>query len=56
VPLRVLSRRFSLNLGTVIDALHRMGRAFQPALKQFKEEYRQAPVRHADETGWRTDG
>jgi transposase len=56
VPLSSLSRRFGLNLGTLIDALHRLGRTFQPALKQLKEEYRQAPVRHADETGWRTDG
>ena len=56
VPLSSLSRRFGLNLGTVIDALHRLGRSFQPALKQLKEEYRQAEVRHADETGWRTDG
>ena len=56
VPLSSITRRFGLNLGTVIEALHRLGRIFQPALKQLKEEYRSAPVRHADETGWRTDG
>lgn len=56
VPLSSLSRRFGLNLGTILEALHRLGRTFQPALKQLKEEYRQAPVRHADETSWRTDG
>lgn len=56
VPLSSLTRRFGLNLGTVIDALHRLSRSFHPALKQLKEEYRRAPVRHADETGWRTDG
>ena len=56
VPLSSLTRRFGLNLGTVIDALHRVGSRFHPALKQLKEEYRRAAVRHADETGWRTDG
>ncbi len=56
VPLSSLTRRFGLNLGTVIDALHRVGSRFHPALKQLKEEYRRAGVRHADETGWRTDG
>jgi transposase len=56
VPLSSLARRFGLNLGTVIEARHRLGRTFQPVLKQLKEEYRSAPVRHADETSWRTDG
>ena len=56
VPLSSIARRFDLNIGTVIEALHRLGQRFSPALKQLKEEYRQAPVRHADETGWRTDG
>jgi len=56
VPLSSITRRFGLNLGTVIEALHRLGGIFQPALKHLKEEYRNAPVRHADETGWRTDG
>ena len=56
VPLSSIARRFDLNLGTTIEALHRLGRVFSPALKELKEEYRQAPVRHADETGWRTDG
>ena len=56
VPLSSITRRFGLNLGTVIEALHRLGGIFQPALTRLKEEYRNAPVRHADETGWRTDG
>lgn len=56
VPLSSITRRFGLNLGTVIEALHRLGGIFQPALKHLKDEYRIAPVRHADETSWRTDG
>ncbi|MBP6822382.1 MAG: transposase [Acidobacteria bacterium] len=56
VPLSSITRRFGLNPVTVIEALDRLGGVFEPALKQLKEEYRNAPVRHADETGWRTDG
>jgi transposase len=56
VPLSSLARRFGLNLGMMIEALHRLGRTLQPALKQLKEEFRSAPVCQADETAWRTDG
>ena len=36
--------------------LHRMAALFRGVMGKLIEEYRQAPVRHADETGWRTDG
>jgi hypothetical protein len=45
-----------LRPGSVIALLHRLARLLQPVLPKLGEEYRQAPVRHADETGWRTDG
>ena len=32
VPLSSIARRFDLNLGTTIEALHRLGRVFSPAL------------------------
>ena len=35
---------------------HRLAGLFAPVLPKLITEYRQAPVRHADETGWRTDG
>ncbi|MDP8290147.1 MAG: IS66 family transposase [Candidatus Susulua stagnicola] len=42
--------------GNLIKLFHRIGQIFNPMLKQLKEDYRQAEVKHADETGWRTDG
>jgi transposase len=56
IPLSRLCANFRVNLGTVIDALHRLAALLQPALKPLVSEYRLAPVRHADETRWRTDG
>jgi transposase len=42
--------------GTFIDIFHRLGRYFEPVMEALKEAYRTAPVKHADETGWRNDG
>jgi hypothetical protein len=36
--------------------LHRVASLFGGLIAKRLEEYRQVPVRHADETGWRTDG
>jgi transposase len=55
-PLGRICQKFSLGLGTVIDTLHRVGRILQPAMADLIAEYREAAVRHADETSWRTDG
>ncbi len=56
VPIGSLVRQTGLNQGTLLKALHRLGRRMQPALEPLWAEYRQAPVKHADETRWRTDG
>lgn len=56
IPLGRLCANFGVNLGTVVDALHRLAALLQPALKPLISEYRFAAVRHADETRWRTDG
>lgn len=55
-PLGRVCERFSLQLGTVVDSLHRVGRYCEPVMEHLKGEYREASVRQADETGWRTDG
>lgn len=51
-----LAERFSLNYSTLADSLKRVGKRLEPALEKLKGHYRQAPVRHADETTWRVDG
>lgn len=42
--------------GSLIETMHRVGRLFQCVPPQLIQQYRLAPVRHADETSWRTDG
>ncbi len=42
--------------GGLIQAFHRIARLFEPALAKLREDYRNSMVKHADETGWRTDG
>jgi transposase len=56
VPLGRLCDHLGLAVGSVLGMLHRLAGLFAPVLPQLVAEYRAAPVRHADETGWRTDG
>jgi len=39
-----------------LQALHGLARRLDPVLPVWVDQYRRAPVKHADETGWRTDG
>ncbi len=56
VPMGRLCDQPGISLGAVVDILHRMAALFRGVMGKLVEDYRQAPVRHADETGWRTDG
>jgi transposase len=51
-----IAERFELPDATVTASLQRVGKLLQPCLAQLQALYRAAVVRHADETGWRTDG
>lgn len=51
-----LAEKLSLNDSTLAESLKRVGKLLEPCLEQLKKDYRQALVRHADETSWRTDG
>lgn len=42
--------------GGLIDAFHRLGRLCAKAMPGLIDDYRKSEVKHADETGWRTDG
>ena len=42
--------------GNLIKIFHRVGGIFSSMMDELKRDYRQANVKHADETGWRTDG
>jgi transposase len=56
VPLGRLEAQTAIGYGSLIDALHRLGRLFATVPEQLLRQYRRAPAKHADETGWRTDG
>jgi transposase len=51
-----ISERFKLSEATVCASLKRIGKKLKPNLELLKEIYRKSKVRHADETGWRTNG
>ena len=51
-----IAERFSINYSTLSESLKRLGKLLEPSLERLKTDYRQSLVRHADETGWRTDG
>ena len=56
IPMGRLCDQLGIGLGAVFEILHRMAALFRGVPPKLIEEYRQAAVRHADETGWRTDG
>lgn len=56
VPLGRIEAQTSIGYGTLVGALHRLARLFAAVPQRLVLEYRASPVKHADETGWRTDG
>lgn len=51
-----LSTYLGITQGSLWAALHQLARRFASVPQRLILEYRHAPVKHADETGWRTDG
>jgi transposase len=51
-----LERQTGVPIGSLIKAMHQLGRILQDVPDKLIADYRQAPVKHADETGWRNDG
>lgn len=56
LTLGTVSRQFGIGMGTLVGRLHALAGHFKPADEALVIEYRAAPVKHADETGWRCDG
>jgi transposase len=56
IPLGRVCEQLQANPGSLIDCFHRLARLFAPVLPKLIDLYRQSPVKHADETSWRTDG
>jgi len=45
-----------IGIGSLVESFHRLARLFKGAIPKIIKEYREEPVRGADETGWRNDG
>lgn len=56
VTLGPLETQLHVGNGALQGALHHLAKRLETAGEGLLQEYRRAPVRHADETGWRTDG
>lgn len=51
-----LESQLGIGYGSLVQALHGLAKLLGKVPDRLIEAYRQAPVRHADETGWRNDG
>jgi transposase len=56
IPLGKVCDQTDLGPGSMVEIFHRVARLFVGIPDRLIQEYRQAPVKHADETGWRTHG
>lgn len=56
IPLGHLERQTGIGYGALINAMHRLGDILKDVPEKLIEYYRNAKVKHADETGWRRDG
>ena len=56
VTLGQIEKQTGIGYSSLLDALHQLGRRLKDVPERLNDAYRQAPVKHADETGWRTDG
>jgi transposase len=51
-----VARQLGLSFSTLLQALHALARRLEPVIPKMIDAYRRTAVKHADETGWRTDG
>jgi len=51
-----VAKRLDINESSLIDAMHYLAELFKEVPEKLIAEYRQAPVKQADETGWPNDG
>jgi transposase len=56
IPMGRVCEQTEMGPGSMVEIFHRLARLFEKIPAQLIEEYRQAPVKHADETTWRTEG
>ena len=56
IPMGRVCEQTEMGPGSLVEIFHRLGRLLEEVPGRLIQEYRQAPVKHADETSWRTEG
>jgi len=56
IPMGRVCEQTGLGPGSLVEMFHRLSRLLEKVPAQLIERYRHSPVKHADETGWRTNG
>ena len=56
IPMGRICEQTGVGAGSLVEIFHRVARLFSGVPDRLIEEYRKAPVKHSDETGWRTNG
>jgi hypothetical protein len=56
IPMGRICEPTGVGAGSLVEIFHRLSRLFAGVPDRLIEQYRMAPVKHADETGWRTNG
>lgn len=51
-----IEKQTGIGYSSLVDAMHQLARRLKNVPESLIQAYRQAAVKHADETGWRTDG
>jgi transposase len=51
-----IEKQTGIGYSSLVQALHQLSERWKETPKALIQAYRQAPVKHADETGWRTEG
>ena len=51
-----IERQTGIGYSSLVDAMHQLAKRLRDVPKALIEAYRASGVKHADETGWRTDG
>jgi hypothetical protein len=51
-----IEKQTGIGYSSLVDAMHQLSKRLKDVPMALIQNYRQAAVKHADETGWRTDG
>jgi len=56
IPIGRVSEQIGIGAGALVEIFHKLAKLLKATPQKLIEQYRQAPVKHADETGWRING